>query len=63
MPIALRMGGRDREIVARFEPRGASPYLIMLVGRSLKLMAERQRAIVYIKRALERQIEEVDLFA
>ena len=67
LAYALWMGGRDREIVARFEPRandqGASPYLIMLVGRSLERMGERQRGIVYIKRALERQTEDFTLFA
>lgn len=49
------LGGRDRDIVDRFAARaeapGASPYLAMLVGRSLERMGERERAIPYIERA------------
>lgn len=49
------LGGRDRDIVGRFANRadapGASPYLAMIVGRSLERMGERSRAIAYIERA------------
>lgn len=49
------LGGRDRDIVGRFAARaeapGASPYLVMIVGRSLERMGERARAISYIDRA------------
>ncbi len=49
------LGGRDREITERFAARAespaASPYLVMLVGRSFERMGERARAIPYIERA------------
>lgn len=49
------LGGRDRAIVDRFgaeaEDAQASPYLVMLVGRSLERMGERGRAIPFIERA------------
>lgn len=52
---ALWLGGRDREIVDRFaafaERSEASPYLVMLVGRSLERLGDRRRAIPYILRA------------
>lgn len=53
---ALWLGGRDRDLVDRFADRaqakGASPYLVMLVGRSFERMGERERAIPYLERAL-----------
>jgi tetratricopeptide (TPR) repeat protein len=52
---ALWIGGRDREIVDAFFERAqrpeASPYLVMLVGRSLERMGERERAIPLIEKA------------
>jgi Tfp pilus assembly protein PilF len=52
---ALWLGGRDRALVDRFEARaesdGASPYLVMMVGRSLERMGDRARAAVFIERA------------
>ncbi|MFU7528962.1 tetratricopeptide repeat protein [Qipengyuania sp. ASV99] len=51
----LWLGGRDREVVDRFaayaERPEASPYLVMLVGRSMERMGDRRRAISYILRA------------
>ncbi len=63
---ALWLGGRDREIVDRFadqaERPGASPYLVMLVGRSLERMGQRGRAIPYIMRAREaREMDQIIL--
>ena len=53
---ALWLGGRDRDLVDRYGARAsapdASPYLVMLVGRSLERMGERERAIPFIERAL-----------
>lgn len=53
---ALWLGGRDRALVERYSARaespGASPYLVMLVGRSLERMGERERAVPFIERAL-----------
>lgn len=53
---ALWLGGRDRDLVDRFAARAeapsASPYLVMLVGRSFERMGERERAIPFIERAL-----------
>ena len=61
------LSGRDREIVERFElPANApmaSPYLMMLIGRSLERTGQRQRAIPYIRRALKRQTDDLALFA
>jgi Tfp pilus assembly protein PilF len=52
------MGGRDRAVVERFEEvardDAASPYLAMLVGRSLERLGERDRAIPFIERARRR---------
>jgi tetratricopeptide (TPR) repeat protein len=49
------LGGRDREIVDRYEAfaqeDAASPYLVMLVARSLERMGERERALPLIGRA------------
>lgn len=49
------LGGRDSQIADRFgesaKGPGASSYLVMLVGRALERMGERQRAIPYIERA------------
>jgi Tfp pilus assembly protein PilF len=49
------LGGRPRAVVDRFgaEAEGplASPYLVMLVGRCLERMGERERAIAFIERA------------
>ncbi len=54
---ALWLGGRDREIVDRFagmaERPEASSYLVMLVGRSLERLGERERAIPFISKALQ----------
>ncbi|WP_162627675.1 lipopolysaccharide assembly protein LapB [Erythrobacter sp. KY5] len=54
---ALWLGGRDRALVDRFEGQAsrnnASPYIVMLVGRSLERMGDRERAIPFIERALE----------
>ena len=51
------LGGRDREIVERFVDRaerpGASPYLVMVVGRSFERLGDRSRAIPFIERARE----------
>lgn len=53
---ALWLGGRDRDLVERFATRAedddASPYLVMLVGRSLERMGERERAIPFLQRAV-----------
>ena len=54
---ALWGGGRDRELVEQFagqasDPSG-SPYLSMLVGRSLERLGRREGAIAYIDRASE----------
>ncbi len=53
---ALWLGGRDRALVDRYIERArhpsASPYLVMLVGRSLERMGERERALPFIERAL-----------
>jgi len=58
---ALWLGGRERQIVDRFggiaQGELASPYLIMLVGRSLERMGERSRAIGFIERAREMRSE------
>ena len=55
---ALWLGGRDRELIDRFAARAsrkdASPYLVMLVGRSLERQGDRDRALPFIERALER---------
>lgn len=52
---ALWLNGRDREIVDRFGGRAAqadaSPYLIMLVGRSHERLGQRDRAAPLIERA------------
>ena len=51
------LGGRDREIVDRFAAQadapGASPYLVMVVGRAFERMGDRARAIPFIERARE----------
>lgn len=56
LALAWWLGGRDQMVVDRFAARaqdaGASPYLVMLVGRSLERMGERERAIPYIESAL-----------
>ncbi len=53
---ALWLGGRDRELVDRFSARASRPeasaYLVMIVGRSLERLGERDRAIPFIERAL-----------
>lgn len=55
------LGGRERQVVDRFgaEAGGplASPYLVMLVGRSLERMGERDRAIPFIERARQARPE------
>ncbi|MHA7818176.1 MAG: tetratricopeptide repeat protein [Erythrobacter sp.] len=60
---ALWLGGRDRDLVERFarhaETPRASPYLVMLVGRSLERMGERERAIPFIERALATRTSEM----
>lgn len=52
---AFWLGGRDRELIDRFagvvERPEASPYLVMLVGRSFERSGERERAIPLILRA------------
>ncbi|WP_299192334.1 tetratricopeptide repeat protein [uncultured Erythrobacter sp.] len=62
---ALWLGGRDREIVARFAERAqaaqASPYLIMLVGRAYERRGDRARALPLIERAQESR--QASLFA
>ena len=54
---ALWLGGRDRELIERFESqvnsKDASPYLVMLVGRSLERSGDRARALPLIDRALK----------
>lgn len=59
---ALWLGGRDRALIDRFEALAsrpsASPYLVMLVGRSLERMGDRERAIPFIERALEGRADE-----
>ncbi len=58
---ALWLGGRDREIVDLLADKAgrpeASPYLVMLVGRSLERMGERGRAIPFILRARQTREE------
>jgi len=58
---ALWLGGRDRELIDRFARKAAradaSPYLIMLVGRSLERRGQRDRGIPLIQRALESQAD------
>lgn len=60
---ALWLGGRDRAIVDRYRARAeaadASPYLVMLVGRSLERMGEREAAIPFIERALAPRASEM----
>lgn len=52
---ALWLSGRDRELVNRFaaqaQMESASPYLVMLVGRSLERQGDRARAIPFMQRA------------
>lgn len=52
---ALWLGGRDRELIARFAERAeaadASPYLTMLVGRTYERRGDRARGIALIERA------------
>ncbi len=52
---ALWLGGRDREVIDRFAARAsllqASPYLVMLVGRSYERSGDRAKAIPFIERA------------
>ena len=52
---AMWLNGRDREIVDRFGARAraadASPYLIMLVGRSYERLGQRAAAVPLIERA------------
>lgn len=54
---ALWLGGRDRELVDRYASQAASPsaspYLQMVVGRSLERMGERNRGLALIERARE----------
>ncbi|MEP3421107.1 MAG: tetratricopeptide repeat protein [Erythrobacter sp.] len=55
--LSLWLGGRDRVIVDQFgqlaQSDDASPYLMMLVGRSLERMGQRERAIPFILKARE----------
>ncbi len=52
---AMWMGGRDDELVARFESAAlredASPYLAMLVGRALERRGDRAAAAPFLERA------------
>lgn len=52
---AYWLGGRDRDIVDRYAALArrpeASPYLVMLVGRSLERIGDRAAAIPFIERA------------
>ncbi len=54
---SLWLNGRDRELVDRFETRAmavdGSPYLAMLVGRSLERIGKRSEAIRFISKARE----------
>lgn len=58
---ALWLGGRDRELIDRFARRAArddaSPYLIMLVGRSYERSGDRNRAVPFIERARQAREE------
>lgn len=52
---AMWLAGRDREIVDRFgqsaAAASASPYLVLLVGRSFERLGERDKAAQFIERA------------
>ncbi len=52
---ALWLGGRDKELVERFDKRAeaanATPYLTMLVGRAFERIGARDRAAPLIERA------------
>lgn len=65
MALALWLGGRDDELIARFRSAtsapDASPYLIMLVGRALERRGDRDQAAPLIEQALAAR--EVQLFA
>ncbi|QFT77734.1 lipopolysaccharide assembly protein LapB [Erythrobacter sp. THAF29] len=54
---ALWLKGRDDEIVDRFYDRAiaadASPYLVMLVGRSLERLGRRAEAVPFLNRAAQ----------
>lgn len=60
---ALWLGGRDREIIEQFsamvEAPGASPYLTMIVGRSLERSGERERGLALVERAWDVRNDEM----
>ncbi|WP_169829115.1 tetratricopeptide repeat protein [Tsuneonella mangrovi] len=48
---ALKLGGSDRELIARFAGRADTPYIAMLVGRAYEAIGDREKAAGFLNRA------------
>ncbi len=48
---SLKLGGRDRELVARFADHADAPYMAMVVGRAYEALGQREKAAVFLDRA------------
>ena len=48
---SLKLGGQDRELVARFADHANVPYMAMIVGRAYEALGQREKAAAFLDRA------------